>query len=123
MKAYLINPDEATITEIEYNGDWRTITEHLGGAPVRFFTTVALNHDHDAIFVDDEGLINDNPHGWFELQTYNQPLKGLGLVLGVDEAGMSVAPVATLEQVKALVKFPKFVNEALIDRQVRIRSL
>lgn len=123
MKAFLINPDTATITEVDYNGDWTTIKEWLGGAPCEWFTSVRLNNEGDAIYVDDEGLINDNPHGWFLLHGYPQPLKGLGLVVGIGDNGEIAEPFVSLPQLHALIAFPKHVNEALIDRRVHIRPL
>jgi hypothetical protein len=124
MKAYLINPNEATVTEVDYNDDWRTIKEWLGGPPCTMFTVVRLNHEGDAVYVDDEGLINGNPNGWFLIGgSERQPLKGFGLVLGADEAGKSIAPSASLEAVQRMIVFPKHVNEALIDKTIRVRPL
>lgn len=120
MKAYLITPNEATVTEIDYNGDWRTIKELLH---CDLFTTVQLNAAGDTVFVDDEGLINDNPHGWFILSTYGQPLKGYGLVLGCNDQGESIEPFVSLEDFKAMVSFPKHVNEAMLDRRIHVTPL
>lgn len=120
MKAFLIDPTVATITEIDYDGDWMKIGPLLGCV---LFTTVILNHMDDVIFVDDEGLINGNPHGWFSLAGYHQPLKGKGLVLGTDLEGESIAPRITLEDLHMLISFPKEVNEAAIDRRVRITPI
>lgn len=120
MRAYLIDPPNAQVVEVDYNGDWRTIGQHIHA---ELFTTVVLNKARDTIFVDDCGLINDNPHGWFILKTYGQPLRGYGLVLGSNAAGESIEPYASLDHVKALIEFPKYVNEMLIDRNIHVKPL
>jgi hypothetical protein len=123
MKAFLIDPDFENIRVVEYNGDWKTIKQWLGGPPTKWFTSVRLNDEGDAIYVDDEGLLNNNPHGWFMLHNYVQPLKGFGLVVGTGDRGETVEPFVSLPQLWSLITFPTHVNEALIDRHQRIRSL
>ena len=102
MRAYLIDTPNKQIVEVDYNGDYRTIKEHIRAD---LFTTVMLGSG-DCLFVDDEGLINDNPHGWIKLEGYAQPLRGYGLVLGTDEEGESIEPSATLEELRGMISFP-----------------
>lgn len=121
MKAYLIDTPNREVREVEYDGNWRTIAStHLHCS---LFTVVVINEAEDVVYVDDEGLINGNPHGWFELVTYGQPLRGYGLVLGTDPEGESIAPAISLEDLKKLVRFSSSVDESSIDREVRVRSL
>lgn len=123
MKAFLIDPDQALIREVDYNGNWETIRDWLGGPPCEWFDSVRLNDEGDAIYVDDEGLLNGNPHGWFLLHGYGQPLKGFGLVVGIADNGEIAEPFVSLPQLQALIAFPKHVNEALIDRRIRVTPL
>lgn len=109
MKAFLIDTPNKQVVEVEYNGDYKQIYQHIRAS---MFTTVNL-HTPDApegsstaVFVDDEGLINGNPHGWFTLPDILQPLRGYGLVLGCNEEGASVEPFVTLEQLNHMVRFP-----------------
>ena len=102
MRAYLIDTPNKQIVEVDYNGDYRTIKEHIRAD---LFTAVMLEGG-DCLFVDDEGLINDNPHGWIKLEGYTQPLRGYGLVLGTDKEGESIEPSATLEELRGMIAFP-----------------
>lgn len=118
MKAYLIDTPNMQVVEVDYDGDWHSISrDHL---KCELFSTVRLNAEDDCIFVDDEGLLNDNPHGWFTIDTYGQPLRGYGLVLGTDYEGESVEPRISLEELRAKVTFPKSVDEAAVKRGFRI---
>lgn len=120
MKAYLITPLERRIEVIDYDGDWKTISPMIGAD---LFTTVMINREQDMIFVDDEGLINGNAHGWFTVEGYGQPLKGKGLVLGTDEAGNSVAPSISFGELFNRIEMFDTVDESLVDKSVTIRAL
>lgn len=100
MKALFIDTPNKQITEIELAKDYDIAA--LIHADI--FTAVGLD-DCDAIYVDDEGLINGNPHGWFGVGNYPQPLRGYGLVLGCDDEGASIAPRVTLDELRAAVRF------------------
>lgn len=122
MKAFWIDTPNARIVEVDYNGDWRTIAPEWLKCDV--FTAVEISHLHDAVMVDDEGLINGNPHGWFIVDTYGQPLKGYGLVLGTNITTGETAPVRmSIIELAAMIKFPKEVNEALIDKEIHVVRL
>lgn len=122
MKAFWIDTPNARIVEIDYNGDWRTIAPEWLKCDV--FTCVEINELHDAVMVDDEGLINGNPHGWFILDTYEQPLKGYGLVLGTDITTGDTAPAkVSLPELVSKIRFPIEVNEALIDKEIHVTRL
>lgn len=118
MKAYWINTPAQRIEEVEYAGDWRTIAPNWLACDL--FTAVQINSQGDVVFVDDEGLINGNPHGWFTLRTYHQPLRGYGLVLGTDSRGESTAPSCSLRYLQEIVGFPLTVREEDVDRTIRV---
>lgn len=103
MKAYWIDTPNKQIVEVEYDEDFHTISREW--LKCGTFTVVEVDNG-DAIFVDDEGLINDNPHGYFRYRGYNSPLVGYGLVLGTNDEGESTAPITSLEDIQAKVLFP-----------------
>ena len=106
MKAFLIDPYEATIKEVQYKGDYNEIYDLIDA---EIFTCVSFNEEEDNIFIDDEGMINGKDQAFFRVidtpagDTY--PLIGKGLVLGTNEDGESVEPKITLEQLKKQVQF------------------
>lgn len=87
--AVLIDPATRSITEVEYDGDYKSIYKLIGAS---CFDVVRIDRD-DTIFVDDEGLLNGKGMrtGFFVYGNYPQPLAGKGLVLGTDEEGESVS--------------------------------
>ena len=93
MRAILIDPFTETISEVEYVGPYQQIYALLSHEtmPVDTFTTVNLGDENqNAIFVDDNGLLNDPTH-FFVWMDYAQPLAGKGLILGCDDEGESIA--------------------------------
>lgn len=100
MKAYLIDPEARTITEVEHDGDYRQIYEFIDAD---CFDLARLNEHGDGIYVDDEGLFTKRC--FFHVEGYSHPLAGKGLVLGCDEEGNSTAPTITLEWLKERVEF------------------
>lgn len=104
MRALLIDTPNKQIVEVDYDGDYKSINKLIHA---EIFTVVYLDPSvmPDAVFVDDEGLINGNPHGWFKIDTYAQPLRGYGLVLGTDADGDSVSPNLSLDALRARVTF------------------
>lgn len=103
MRAILIDPFTETISEVDYDGDYKSIYRLLSDEKqtVDTFTVVGLS-DEETLFVDDNGLLNEPTH-FFIWKGYGQPLAGKGLILGVDEEGDSVATKYTLDYVKPRV--------------------
>lgn len=101
MKAYLIDPQAKTVTEVYYNGNYQHIYQLI---EVELFTVVNIDDNGNTVFIDDEGLLN-SPRYFFKLAGYPQPLAGKGLVLGTDDDGESVEPTITLEDVRGMVSF------------------
>lgn len=97
MQAILIDPFTRTITEVDYNGDYTNIYEHI---KAECFDCVRINRKGDSIFVDDEGLINgDANQQFFGWLGYANPIAGRGLILGTDSEGESISPSITMETV------------------------
>jgi hypothetical protein len=102
MQAVLIDPYKEEITNVEYNGDYKQIYEHI---KADCFTLVRL-HDNDDVFVDDEGLLRvTKDTKFFMFNEYPQPLAGYGLILGNDEEGESIAAHHTAEFYRPKVQF------------------
>lgn len=107
MKALLINATDKTVTPVEYNGDYRTIYDHIG---CELFDVVyaEVGGHKVSIFVDDEGLLNA-PQAFFLLPGWPQPLAGNALVLGdVDEEGETLGLPDEVTDIPGL----KFLNIA-----------
>jgi hypothetical protein len=96
MRAILIDPEKRTITEIEFEGDYRKIQAVLGCD--RFTSgsrplNGSLEEGFDSLYVSDDDFEDrDDPRFWFQVDAdrtplSSYPLAGLGLVLGVDEQG------------------------------------
>ncbi len=112
MRAILIDPEAKTVTEVDYIGkSYRDIYDMID---CETFTVVGIEHD-DAIYVDDEGLLKDDPQFFFTYRGYAQPLAGKGLVLGTDEDGNSTEPVSTLDDIKNRVRFVELKLEGFED--------
>lgn len=105
MKAIKIDATEKTVTEVEYDGDYKTIYK-LGGFDT--FTVIDLG-DGETLFIDDNGLLNEENTKFFKLAgpdyKYAQPLAGNGVILGTDDEGESIATKLTVEKVAANVLF------------------
>lgn len=112
MKAYLIDSQNKTVSEVEYDGTIDCIYRHLD---VGTFDVVQLDDNGDSVFVDDEGLLKD-PYYFFEVQGVSFPLAGRGLVLGTDDEGDSVEPVMSLDSLKERVSF--LSRDELVERLV-----
>lgn len=109
MKTIVINPQNHTITEAEYNGDFHEINKLLSfeDQEIDCFDCVRID-ESETIFVDDEGLINSNGarHGFFYVKgEYPVMLAGKGVILATDEEGESIGTSLTVEQVKDMVLF------------------
>jgi hypothetical protein len=99
MKAYLIDPFEHQVTEVEYSGDFRDIYKLIDA---QCFDCARFNERGDAVYVDDEGLLGLRPMAYFAVDGYLNILAGKGLVLGCDRNGESTSPTISLEEMKSM---------------------
>jgi hypothetical protein len=103
MRAFLIDTDLRHVGEVEYDGDYNSIYRLIDAD---LFEAVRFDPDsYDVVYVDEEGLLGGNDHGWFMIDGTAQPLKGFGLVLGGNDDGESVEPKISLEELRAKVRF------------------
>lgn len=105
MKAILIDTPNHQVTEVEYSGDYKQIYQHIRAQMFEVVIPDVVNDIEVTVYVDEEGLINDNPHGAFAIAGINQPLVGYGLVLGTDDVGETVEAPVDVDWVKARVAF------------------
>lgn len=98
MKAYLIDPFEKSISEVEYSGDFNDIYKLINAD----LFDVAYIDDKLGVFVDDEGLFKDNQEFF---QVGYAMLAGYGLVLGTDDEGNSISPNISLKDLAKKVRF------------------
>lgn len=83
IKAVLIDPYKETVTDITYDGNYRSIY------PLIHCTTfTVLNFNDDDLFIDDEGLLYvNNMTKFFSVPTYPKPLAGYGMIIGYNDEG------------------------------------
>jgi hypothetical protein len=99
MKAYLIDPAERSVREVETTGELDSLYELLGCKLVD-----AVRLDDCDVWVDDEGLADETR--FFSFTDPNvPPLAGRGLVLGVDDEGRCTEPKPSLEEIAKRVQF------------------
>lgn len=107
MIAYLIDTPNKTVRQVEYSPEQKIASlihsELIAAVNVMSFPNGAC----DTIYVDDEGLLNGNPHGWFMLEGCEQPFRGYGLMLGVNAEGDATAPHLSLAWLGARLSFPE----------------
>jgi hypothetical protein len=100
MRTVLIDPVTRSFTEVEYDGDYKSIYKHLG---CDLFDVVYT--DMGDIYVDDEGLLKHDQK-FFYVEGMPQPLAGRGLVFGpVDEDGNSTEAKISIDQLEKKVRF------------------
>jgi hypothetical protein len=87
MKAFLIDPQEKTVSNIDIDDSLQAYYDVL---ECRTFDVVRINNEGDVIYVDDEGLFTKSY--FFTYNGYTSPLAGKGLVLGTDSEGASIPP-------------------------------
>ena len=101
MKAILIDSINKEVKEIEIG---KGIDEMYKFLNCQCFTIASYLPKEDAIFVDDEGLLNGTDV-FFTYEGAHQPFAGNGLIMGCDDEGESVDCKIGLTEVKEKVKF------------------
>jgi len=114
MKAFLIDPDNQTITEVESTGLedlYRLIDCH---------TVDAVPIDAgDVIYVDDNGLYVEPQPASFTYKGFSVPLCGKGVVVGVDDEGDDDVPAHTLT---SLINRIEWLGVQNIEPQIEVYS-
>ena len=101
MKAILIDSINKEVKEVEIG---KGIDEIYKFLQCECFTVGTYLPKEDAIFVDDEGLMNGTDV-FFTFEGAHQPFAGNGLIMGCDDMGESVDCKVDIDEVKNKVKF------------------
>jgi hypothetical protein len=102
MRAIFINTKNREVKEIEFKGDFQDIQTLL---EVDCFTCVQMDDEGNTLYVDDNGLFNEE-NDFFQVNTsdlrlsHPYPLSGNGLILGTDDEGESVGTEMEVPQVE-----------------------
>jgi hypothetical protein len=105
VKAYRIDPWAKTIVEVENDG-WRgaamkrVLITPKGSVPTSMDSLKMFNGDR--LWVDDKGYGTPGLRVFY-VKGYDSPLCGMGLIVGLDEAGAQADPKFTLEQIVEMV--------------------
>ena len=103
MKAFLIDPEQQSIVEINYDdSDYKNICRLINAD---LFDVVHLpGRANDVMYVDDTGLSADKR--FFKMTGIPTPIAGKALVLGTDHKGDSTSPAdATIASLEILITF------------------
>lgn len=106
MKAIKIDVVKKTVEDIEISGDLISMYKALECDCV---TSVRITDD-EILWVDDDGLLHDNPIGAFLFENYPQVLSGHGLILGVTGSGENRSTKLKSESIKELIRFEDVKN-------------
>ena len=101
MKAILIDSINKEVKEVEIG---KGIDEMYKFLQCECFTVASYLPKEDAIFVDDEGLMNGTDV-FFTYEGAHQPFAGNGLIMGCDSKGNSVDCKIDINEVKKRVLF------------------
>jgi hypothetical protein len=116
MRAFLIDPEHRTITEIDFVGDYKKMQEVIGCDE---FTTGSrpfngsLSKGFDALLVSDDPLEDrDDPKHWFQIDAdrnppSSYPITGRGLVIGTDPDGADCDARISRDELVSRVTFTK----------------
>ena len=102
-KAILINVSNKTFTEITID-DYKEMYDHIGNG-CRVFTVPYYLKNGDPLFIDDEGLLQENIEGGFVIEDYPSILAGNAIVMGENDEGESSDCKSTIEHLKSIVQF------------------
>jgi len=102
MRAILIDPVARTMTEVDYDGDYKSIYRLID---VDMFEVMQIS-DIESVFIDEEGLLKEPaPTHYFKIGDDGHPLSGKGLVLGVNDEGDSIATQLTIDELSTIIQF------------------
>ena len=111
MRAIFIDSKNETVSEWDYDGNYKNIQKKIG---CRVFTMVGDPDSPDDLFVDDEGLFSLTPETKFFTTLARAPLCGNGVVLRCDEEGESIETTTELDVYRDAIRFHD-VNEVVAE--------
>lgn len=103
MRAILIDATEKTVTEVETGGKLHDLYRLLG---CNLVEAVTLDDRH-SLWVDEEGLLVDEPGPFFAFKGGERPYPLKGVILGDDhKSGKNIGATVPLDVVQSVVEFP-----------------
>lgn len=120
MRSILIDPAKRAVVPYRINGSVASLQAAVGSL-IAFATQLDTG---DVLYVDDEGLLRDNP-SFFAIAGGRHPYAGRGLLVGPETYGAITDVVATVEEVKSLVSFDVEVDlkDLLTVRTITFNSV
>ena len=112
MKALKIDVANRQVVEIEMDGSLECIYKHIGNGCELFSCPVEFENN-DALYTDDEGLLQPEMLGGFMFREWRYMLVGNALIQGTDSEGDSVDCLSTpVEIMKRIIWFTPAQAEA-----------
>ena len=102
MRAIFIDPASKTVTAIDTTGDPDDLYRLLGCASV---DSVSVTMG-EILYIDDEGLMADEPGPFFALDGHDDPLPGRGIILGLDVYGKHHGSHMRVVDAAAMISWP-----------------
>lgn len=107
MKSLLIDPENRTITEVEYSGEFEG---PKGAYELLKCNLVELVHDKrfpfaNHVIVDEEGLYKRPRHAWRLMGGVYEALVGRGLTTAVDSSGDEEESTISIEDLKRRIQW------------------
>ncbi len=106
MKVIKINPFDKTVEEVVLSDPhslseiYTLLSDEERGIVVDMFDVFRFGGQiDDVIYIDDEGLFKEN-QAFYRIGTI--PLAGIGLIVGTDNQGGTIAPAISVEHVRYL---------------------
>ena len=110
MKAILIDAYNKKIKEVTLDVSKDMLDQYHEHIKCDTMTVAHYINNHDAILVDDEGLLK-SPRHFFHYTDGHQPFAGNGLILGIDKQGETEECNISLKEVKENVSFYSFQEQ------------
>ena len=102
MRAIIIDAEDRTVRETEFDGKLHSLQQIVGGLIDPVYPGLEGTGHH--CYVNDEGLLN-NPQHFFMLKDGHQPLAGNGVILSTTPDGDEAPCALPLDWVKERVSF------------------
>jgi hypothetical protein len=104
MRAVVIDSENQKVFEVSIGTDFNEIYPLIGNGCSTFAVPVVL-HNGDALYADDEGLLQEDIKGGFIMKDWNYPIVGNAVLLNVDEEGESCDAVSDVEDLNSQIEW------------------
>jgi hypothetical protein len=104
MKILKIDVVAKTVTEIEIENNLADIYSAIGNGCNLFCVPVTFDNG-DALYADDEALLQENVQGAFIMDDWESPIVGNALIVGTDSEGDSISCKTTVNDLFSKITF------------------